>query len=167
MMVICPSPSIASRALTAMFTSAVSNWLGSALMKTRSSGRSVTSLIRAPVSVPTISVIARTPSQAAKHLGLEGLAAGEGEELARQAGGPVHRVRDRADVAHATFLRQVRSFQEVGGRLITVSRLLKSWATPPVSCPTASNFCAWRSASSARSRAFACSLPAVMSRAEQ
>src|ERR1044072_2302085 len=33
-----------------------------------------------------------------------------------------------------------------------VRRLLKSWAMPPVSWPTASIFCAWRSASSARSR---------------
>ena len=33
-----------------------------------------------------------------------------------------------------------------------VSRLLKSCATPPVSCPTASIFCAWRSCSSASRR---------------
>ena len=33
--------------------------------------------------------------------------------------------------------------------MIGVSRLLKSWATPPVSWPIASSFCAWRSASSA------------------
>ena len=32
--------------------------------------------------------------------------------------------------------------------LITVSRLLKSWATPPASRPTASIFCDWRSCSS-------------------
>jgi hypothetical protein len=35
--------------------------------------------------------------------------------------------------------------------MIGVSRLLKSWAMPPVSWPTASIFCAWRSASSALS----------------
>ena len=36
--------------------------------------------------------------------------------------------------------------------VMTVSRLLKSWAMPPVSWPTASIFCDWRSASSACSR---------------
>jgi hypothetical protein len=36
--------------------------------------------------------------------------------------------------------------------MIGVSRLLKSWAMPPVRRPTASIFCAWRSASSALSR---------------
>ncbi|MNL24156.1 hypothetical protein D3C87_1455800 [compost metagenome] len=36
--------------------------------------------------------------------------------------------------------------------MIPVSMLLKSWAMPPVSWPTASIFCAWRNASSARSR---------------
>ena len=34
----------------------------------------------------------------------------------------------------------------------TCSRLLKSCATPPVSCPTASSFCAWRSRASSRLR---------------
>ena len=34
----------------------------------------------------------------------------------------------------------------------TVSRLLKSWATPEVSCPTASSRCIWRSVVSTRSR---------------
>ena len=33
---------------------------------------------------------------------------------------------------------------------MTVSTLLKSCATPPASCPTASSFCAWRSCSSSR-----------------
>ena len=43
--------------------------------------------------------------------------------------------------------------------LITVRRLLKSWAIPPVSCPTASIFCAWRSCSSAFFRsAISCSI---------
>ncbi|MCY1422329.1 hypothetical protein D9M71_380060 [compost metagenome] len=36
--------------------------------------------------------------------------------------------------------------------MMPVSMLLKSWAMPPVSWPTASIFCAWRKASSARSR---------------
>src|SRR5258708_1495562 len=36
--------------------------------------------------------------------------------------------------------------------LMTVSRLLKSWATPPASRPTASIFCNWRNCSSIRLR---------------
>ena len=36
--------------------------------------------------------------------------------------------------------------------MTTVSRLLKSCATPPVSWPTASIFCAWRSSCSSRWR---------------
>ena len=36
--------------------------------------------------------------------------------------------------------------------LMTISRLLKSCATPPVSRPSASSFCTWRSAFSARAR---------------
>ena len=39
--------------------------------------------------------------------------------------------------------------------MMTVSRLLKSWAMPPVSWPTASIFCDWRSVSSASRRSFA------------
>ena len=36
--------------------------------------------------------------------------------------------------------------------MITMSRLLKSWAMPPASRPTASIFCDWRSCSSSRRR---------------
>ncbi|KAG1231823.1 hypothetical protein G6F68_019171 [Rhizopus microsporus] len=38
---------------------------------------------------------------------------------------------------------------------IPISRLLKSWASPPASCPTASIFWLWRKVSSACSRASA------------
>ncbi len=46
-----------------------------------------------------------------------------------------------------------------------VRRLLKSWATPPVSCPTASIFCACRSVASAVSRLAASSWRFFTSRA--
>ncbi len=46
-----PAPSIASRAFTAMLTRAVSNWLASTRTKHGWSGTSVTTLIRAPVTV--------------------------------------------------------------------------------------------------------------------
>ena len=68
-MVRVPSPSMASRALTAMFTRAVSNWLGSALMKQGSSGRSVTTLMREPLRVPTMSLMVATLWPASKTSG--------------------------------------------------------------------------------------------------
>ncbi len=39
--------------------------------------------------------------------------------------------------------------------MMIVSRLLKSWAMPPVSWPTTSSFCDWRSVSSVSRRSFA------------
>ena len=39
---------------------------------------------------------------------------------------------------------------ERGVPRMAVSRLLKSCATPPASCPTASIFCAWRNCASRR-----------------
>jgi len=47
--------------------------------------------------------------------------------------------------------------------VITESRLLKSWATPPASLPTASIFMDWRSCSSLRCRASSDFLVSVMS----
>jgi hypothetical protein len=49
-----------------------------------------------------------------EHLGFEGLAAGESEELARELRGPVHGVGDRIDVALAALLRERWPAQEVG-----------------------------------------------------
>ena len=88
---------------------------------------------------------------------LQHLLAAEREQLARQR-------RGRACAAPADLLRRrsrrgsaVRGLAAAARRSpgSTVSRLLKSWAMPPASRPTASIFCAWRSCasrSSARSR---------------
>ena len=50
-------------------------------------------------------------------LGLQGLPAREGQQLTRELGGAVDRVGDRADVALAALLRQVRPLEQVGGGL--------------------------------------------------
>ena len=48
-------------------------------------------------------------------LRLQRLAAGEGEQLAGQFGGPFHGFRDGVDIAAAALLRQFAAAQEVGG----------------------------------------------------
>ena len=81
------------------------------------------------------------------------LAAREGQQMAGQRrtalGGRAHRApAGRAVADRASLPDCIRSILPS----TTVSRLLKSCATPPVSWPTASIRCAWRSAASARSR---------------
>jgi len=70
---------------------------------------------------------------------LERLTARERQQLARQSCRPRDGVRDRIDVAQPARLRQVRRRKQIDGGRITVSKLLKSCATPPVSCPSASS----------------------------
>ena len=65
-----PSPFMASRALTAMFTSAVSNWVTSASTKQRSQAMSVTIRMRAPTMVRSMSVTARMRSGTSNTSGL-------------------------------------------------------------------------------------------------
>ena len=52
-----------------------------------------------------------------EHLGLQRLPTGEGQQLSREPSGTVDRVGDRADVALATFFREIRSLQQVRGGL--------------------------------------------------
>ena len=107
---------MASRAFTAMLTSAVSNWLTSASTKQRSQAISVTIWMREPTMVRSMSVIAADALGDVEHLGLERLPARKGQELARELGGAVHRVGDRVDVAPPALLGQVGPAQEVGRR---------------------------------------------------
>ncbi|MFT3916807.1 MAG: hypothetical protein QM704_22815 [Anaeromyxobacteraceae bacterium] len=59
----------------------------------------------------------------------------------------------------------VRSASTEASPMMPVRRLLKSWATPPASCPTASSFCDWRSCSSAARAASSASRSRAISRA--
>ena len=75
--------------------------------------------------------------------GLERLAPRECEQLPAQRGAPLgclaHLI-DDALLPAGVF----RPLQKAQPPDMTMSRLLKSWATPPVSCPIASIFCVWR-----------------------
>ena len=75
--------------------------------------------------------------------GLQDLLAAEREELAGQRRGAVRRA---ADLGHVQPARGRASSSPASSSSalprIAVSRLLKSWAIPPASCPTASIFCA-------------------------
>ena len=87
-----------------------------------------------------------------EHFGLERLTPREGQQLGGELGGAAHGIRDRIDVARrrssGRFGRRNRSTEV----RITVSRLLKSCATPPVSWPSASSRWPCLSASSASIR---------------
>ena len=61
---------------------------------------------------------------------------------------PIRALRSGRSSAASAHLRSAMSRLP----MMTVSRLLKSWAMPPVSCPIASIFCDWRSVSSAAAR---------------
>ena len=81
------------------------------------------------------------------HLGRDLRLAAEGQQLRGQGGGTRRGARRSARSADS------RSSAEPDASvshhpLITVSRLLKSCATPPASCPIASIFWAWRSCAS-------------------
>ena len=73
------------------------------------------------------------------------LLAAEGQQLPGQSGGAVGGLLDgyalfRAEDGRDRSLARMTSAYP----LMTISRLLKSCATPPASRPTASIFCAWR-----------------------
>ena len=85
---------------------------------------------------------------------LQILAPGEGRAAAapasRRGWPPAAASISRCDASFAGKRRRSRSRLP----MIGVSRLLKSWATPPVSWPSVSSFCAsWSLASAARGRA--------------
>ena len=79
------------------------------------------------------------------HLEFEELFAAERQQLAGEGGGAVGGLLDGLYLDGAWRL----PFSNCSSKtsvypLITISRLLKSWATPPARRPTASIFCAWR-----------------------
>ena len=117
--------------------------------------------IRSAVRIVTkIDVLADQPSQTSfsmsAHDGvdvqddrLDDLPPAEGQELARESPRARPAVLDLLDVGAAGRVRARRSRAELARtRGSTVSMLLKSWATPPASRPTASIFCACLSWSS-------------------
>ena len=75
------------------------------------------------------------------HLRLSCVAAAEGEQLLGEPAPRSTRLHGVVDQARATLLRGTPEESRLPST--AVSRLLKSWAMPPVSRPIASIFCAW------------------------
>ena len=135
---------MASRALTHRFSSALSSWVGST-----SASQSLHPSMTCN-SICSLSVRRRKFSHAAKQLidvdrpGLQGLEAGKGQHAVSQfrslPGSVCNQFRHLAQM-RVLFTSSAMTSEQPR---ITVSRLLKSWAIPPVNWPMASIFCAWR-----------------------
>ena len=95
---------------------------------------------------------------------LQDLAPAEGQQLPGEGGRAVGGVADLASCGAPPASPAARSRRSSSlYPMITLSRLLKSWATPPASWPMASIFCDWRSWPSSFSSAAAARLRSVMS----
>ena len=147
-----PPSGIASRALTARLRIAFSSWLGSTFTRGRFGARSVSRRMREPIVPRRNSAKEAICAFTSVLTGESGWRRAKASSLcvivaARSAPFTASRRRVRRGLSSGRP-RSTRS------RLssTTLSRLLKSWATPPVSWPIASIFWLWRSASSARSR---------------
>ena len=167
-----PPRGIASRALVARLSTICSMAPASASTLTAFRSRAKTDLDvgREQAAQRAEQVLHHAPE--VEHLVGERSVAAEGEQLADHlraaAGGGLQ----LAEVARAGPRAPAGSAPAIISLLAstTVSRLLRSWAMPPVSWPTASIFCAWRSCSSSRrrsemSRTMAWNRPSPRSRA--
>ena len=145
-----PPSGIASRAFTAMFSKAISSSLGSASISHTSASirglqRDVAAQRRAQHSRQCAAARRAGPAPADRP-------AGDGRTTAT-AGSAPRRARPPAGCCQpASRALPGRRFASSALPMITASRLLKSCATPPVSWPIASIFCAWRSCASSCSR---------------
>ena len=112
-----PSPSMASRALTARLISAVSNWAMSAIAKQSPIVDISTSIrMRPPTSGRTSCATASTWRADIEDLRLQRLPPGKGQQLPGQLGGALDGVGDRVDIAAAPLFRQFAAAQEIGRR---------------------------------------------------
>ena len=106
---------MASRALTTILTSAVSNWLDVRLHEAALAGDLRHDLnARAHDRAQHVGY-GRTRSASIEHLGLEGLPTGEGKELSRELGGTLDGVGDCVHVPSPPLLGEVGPAQQVGG----------------------------------------------------
>ena len=148
-MVMAPPLGMASRALTARFSTAISSWLRSTSTVPIAGGKRTTMLMFAPSERSSRSVMPLTRS---------GMATATGLRFCRRAKASMRWVRMAPRWAACTALATSGAIlgsspmrRCTSSRLpsTAVSRLLKSCATPPVSWPIASIFCDWKSASRA------------------
>ena len=149
-MVTRPPRGMASRALTIRFRSTCSSWPGSAFTHPRSWAGTVTRSMSSPIRRRSIfSTCATTLLTSSTRI----------SRTCRRLKARSWRVSAAARCAASTINVTSRApgpspprrcWRKWQRPVITVRRLLKSWATPPASCPTASIFCDWRSCSSIR-----------------
>ena len=144
-----PPSGMASRALTAMLSKADSSWARSASTVQASSASAVGTSIRSPSVRSSRSVMPRISA-------LTSITSGwSGWRRAKASSCPVSAAALPDAWTTASAKRMRLSSSRPGRRSMsaepwmTVSRLLKSWAMPPVSWPSACILCAWRSWSSA------------------
>ena len=111
-----PSPAIASRALTARLTSAVSNCATSAVARQGRSPGSTVDLDSAAHQRADQLRDALDLRPHIEHLRRQRLPPGKGQKLAGELRGAVDRVRNRIDVTAAPVLAEIAAAQEVGRR---------------------------------------------------
>ena len=157
-MVTVPPSGMASRALTARLSSASSIWLASASAAGRSVGRSN--------SIWTVGPIERR-SRSPMPVTSDARSTGLGSSAWRRANASRRCVNAAPRCAPCTAPSSRRSVDGFAGTRLrsssrlpstAVSRLLKSWATPPVSSPIDSIFCMCRNCSSVRARSAICAI---------
>ena len=159
-----PPPGIASRAFTTRLRRASSSWWASTRAGGSRSGKRVSIRISGPIERCRRSAIPRTS---------RARSTGSGRSSWRRAKASMRWVSAAPRSAPCTALSRRRSRRGSSGRRLrissrlpstAISRLLKSWATPPVSWPTASIFWAWARAPCAWARASWARRRSVMSR---
>ena len=148
-----PPSGMASRALMHRLSSAFSSWLGSTSVGPQAAARRRPrrSIVGPDRAADQVLHAGDQPVDVGR-LGIERLAAREGQQPVgqrrRALGRALARPRCSGRVVESGPAR-MRVCSSSRLPLMPVSRLLKSCAMPPVSWPTASIFCDWRSASSA------------------
>ena len=147
-MVSRPPSGMASRALTTRFMITCSSWLGSAFTLPRSGRGTKTSCIVSPSSRWSMACIPSTMPLRSSTLGASTCLRLKARSwrVSAAACWEASRIPStfRRSGWSSGIFRRMRSLSP----WITMRRLLKSWAMPPASWPTASIFWAWRSWSS-------------------
>ena len=160
-MVTRPTPAIASRALAARLVRTWSTCYGSIRTRPASAdGRPRQLDVFADRAAAACASDAADRGVQVEDPRRHHLAAGEAEELAREVRWPAAAAAvDRFEIAaHADSPGRLACSASSTCPVITLSMLLKSWATPPASRPTDSIFCACVSCSCSRMRSASAAL---------
>ena len=148
-----PPPGMASRPLSARFSSTCSSCAGSPPDRRQPGASAISTRMFSPMRRSSIWLARWTTWLRSSSLGFEHRLAAEQQQLPGQLRRPLAGVADGDQIGVAALVRRRRRpAASLTQLLMTVSRLLKSWAMPPASCPMACIFCDWRSCSSSRFR---------------